>query len=602
MLARIYLEGAGVDQDYKKAVEYFTLAATYGDAESLYELGMCHLLGQGVARDEVRAFEHFGVAARKSESSLNYLLKHANEGNAEASYQAGQLFECGEGVKRDFEKAWDYYRKAERLAKAQFALGRLCENRPISCFDNASDIKKCYEDALFWYERAKNQEYNGAAQAIERVTTILQTISAHIKKLGRGPALKGNFLLQKVFAQLHATDLAPDVFYWYAHICEKLSATTSEVIQSAACTLLLELGKFPKQSKLAREVVQLTAVILERDYFCEGPQDPKNEEKRLASLQQLCSDVKLIDHCNKIEDISKRSLRRNDVYVADYRIRLFNSQFKNAEVACADEVFDAAVEGILKLYDECEKAGDITQEMLKDDEWKVLDGSRMKLCSFLNQHRADARSRNRIVRILPILANKLDSKIRASVLATWAAAGHHCATRAQAETYMFYIANVTDAASLDSDNSGLEMRIALCLAKLRRNCLQTQLKCRGALELLHQQAYWEKRLGMTLGLVGDAESYSDIWAWLTVNPVYRFMSDEAMLAEVLHLYAADDMVACIVEEANKLQKSCLPAISITQHFERMPGGLELLAKLYDEDYKLTAEGAKILLYHFGYLD
>lgn len=79
------------------------------------------------------------------------------------------------------------------------------------------------------------------------------------------------------------------------------------------------------------------------------------------------------------------------------------------------------------------------------------------------------------------------------------------------------------------------------------------------------------------------------------------MAADQIIAEVLKLYTEDFMINCIVEEANKLPKeSRIPFNVIVKYFlDHTVGKPEV--PLFDED-KLTRNGAKALLYHFGYLE
>ena len=45
-----YFYGKGVEQDYAKAVEYYTLAAEQGEPAGLFGLGECCYLGQGLEK------------------------------------------------------------------------------------------------------------------------------------------------------------------------------------------------------------------------------------------------------------------------------------------------------------------------------------------------------------------------------------------------------------------------------------------------------------------------------------------------------------------------------------------------------------------------
>ena len=83
-LANSYRKGIGVNQDYKTAVKWFTLAAEQGNAEAQYNLGIMHSFGLGVVPDYQPAVKWYTLAAE--------------QGNALAQYNLGLLYYLGKGV------------------------------------------------------------------------------------------------------------------------------------------------------------------------------------------------------------------------------------------------------------------------------------------------------------------------------------------------------------------------------------------------------------------------------------------------------------------------------------------------------------------------
>ena len=67
MLAKIYLNGEGVTQDYKEAVKWYLLAAEQGSASAQYNLGVMYDNGEGVIQDYVRAHMWFNLVTSKGE-------------------------------------------------------------------------------------------------------------------------------------------------------------------------------------------------------------------------------------------------------------------------------------------------------------------------------------------------------------------------------------------------------------------------------------------------------------------------------------------------------------------------------------------------------
>ena len=65
-LGKNYYDGKnGVNQDYAKAVEYYTRAAQQGHAAAQCGLGFCYKNGEGVTQDYKKAAEWFTKAANQ---------------------------------------------------------------------------------------------------------------------------------------------------------------------------------------------------------------------------------------------------------------------------------------------------------------------------------------------------------------------------------------------------------------------------------------------------------------------------------------------------------------------------------------------------------
>ena len=116
------------------AHDYFKAAAGQGDANGLYNLGMCHLRGLGTPQDDQSAFNCFRSAAEKEhpeainniglffregrvvekdlELSAKWFEKSASYDNAYGQFNFALALQSGEGVAKDEERA------AKLLARA----------------------------------------------------------------------------------------------------------------------------------------------------------------------------------------------------------------------------------------------------------------------------------------------------------------------------------------------------------------------------------------------------------------------------------------------------------------------------------------------------
>ena len=93
-----------IDKAFSEALGYFKQAAGRGDANGLYNLGMCHARGFGTPRNDEKAFDCFRNAAEK--------------GHPEAINNIGWFFREGRIVKKDLELAMKWFRKSAEYRNA----------------------------------------------------------------------------------------------------------------------------------------------------------------------------------------------------------------------------------------------------------------------------------------------------------------------------------------------------------------------------------------------------------------------------------------------------------------------------------------------------
>jgi len=90
-----YANGAGVAQDWEKAMSWFERAANRGIASAQWRLGLGYVRGIGLDRDNAKAVAWFKRAA--------------NQGHIGAQRALGDLYFTGVGVRQDYVRAYVWY-------------------------------------------------------------------------------------------------------------------------------------------------------------------------------------------------------------------------------------------------------------------------------------------------------------------------------------------------------------------------------------------------------------------------------------------------------------------------------------------------------------
>ncbi|GAB6022354.1 Protein sel-1 1 [Chamberlinius hualienensis] len=100
-LGKMYLEGSSaVKQDNETAFKYFKKAADMGNAVGQSGLGLIYLYGKGVEKDYSKAFKYFAQAAE--------------QGWVDGQLQLGNMYFSGLGIRRDYKMAIKYFTLASQ--------------------------------------------------------------------------------------------------------------------------------------------------------------------------------------------------------------------------------------------------------------------------------------------------------------------------------------------------------------------------------------------------------------------------------------------------------------------------------------------------------
>ncbi|HEV8552721.1 MAG TPA: tetratricopeptide repeat-containing serine protease family protein [Casimicrobiaceae bacterium] len=148
-LGVMYANGEGVSKDAAKAVEWYQKAATQGDADAQLNLGAMYLRGEGVPKEVAKAVEWY--------------QKAATQGNADAQHKLGWMYFYGEGVPTDAAKAVECWQKAAAQGNVR------AQNMLALSYEIGQGVPKDAAKAVEWYQKAAAQGNVGAQYNLGRL-------------------------------------------------------------------------------------------------------------------------------------------------------------------------------------------------------------------------------------------------------------------------------------------------------------------------------------------------------------------------------------------------------------------------------------------------
>ncbi|AIK96287.1 hypothetical protein ID47_05350 [Candidatus Paracaedibacter acanthamoebae] len=597
-LAQAYYYGNGLPLNIDEGINWFKRAAENHHAPAQLFLARLYEKGEHVVQDSTQACEWYDKALQQGEEKALIGLKAlAQNGSIEACYALGQAFEKGQGVAQDLLQARQWYEGAtlQNHAPSLYALGALTEDGRDQSFNKAEEILALYQKAYTYYDQAQHLSHPQATFALWRVAQTRDSL-----KDIKTPELRRNLLLKKLQTALPAS-LSPDVLYKVAYLAEIIRLGFQEGPQEALFQALYDLGHFPRHSYQSRAVLDMLIHLINSEEFNADALDEQEDNFRLTALGRICRGIHLIKEPSSLiaPDQLPPRLRVASDGIRDVRVEVFNCLFKQDQATSHWPAFEQSIHRLLGYFDQGVIAGKITAEMLYDEEFDE-HGTRKALEDLLRGGkvgRPSARFANRLIQIEPLIL-QLDEGTRFAQLSSWALAGLHCSTRAEKETYDFYVRYMSEGQNLDREELSLEMRIALSLADLRKQLI-SRLVPMDEVERLHQVAYLEKKAGPLLAVVGDAEAFQDRYE-IIVKTVYKSLSPEDILKHVQAHYTVDSIANFLAETINRGTR--LSYTHLAHAFEERKSGISL-AEFYDEEITtFTPQGAKALLYSTGYFE
>ena len=132
-------------------INYWYQKATGNNSKvALYNLGKHYELGQGVYKNEIRAFYFY--------------KKLADKGFIDAQYKVGNCYDHGIGVDVDKVKAFNLYEAAAKKGN------RDSQKNLALLYEQGEGTKKSTANAIYWYKKAVK---NGCQDAKENLNHLL---------------------------------------------------------------------------------------------------------------------------------------------------------------------------------------------------------------------------------------------------------------------------------------------------------------------------------------------------------------------------------------------------------------------------------------------
>ena len=143
-LGWMYYQGLGVEQDYTKALDYFTMEAEWGYRPARRMLGWMHEKALGVKQDYTKA--------------IFWYQKAAYQEDPKAQNRLGCLYFKGLGVEKNYDMALFWYRKADELKNAE------ARNNLGLMYRYGLGVEQDHTKALSWFYKSAFWNNNAAAQ------------------------------------------------------------------------------------------------------------------------------------------------------------------------------------------------------------------------------------------------------------------------------------------------------------------------------------------------------------------------------------------------------------------------------------------------------
>ncbi|MBW7573152.1 MobP3 family relaxase [Caproiciproducens faecalis] len=162
-LGRMEYVGEGIPRDNGKAYQWFRLSADGGHIHSNYRLGKIYYAGEGIQQDYAMAESYYRTAANGKDKYAYYAL--------------GKMFDTGIGAEQNYKTAAEWYTKAsmEDVSYADYRLAQM--------YNNGQGVEKDDELAGALFKKALNEFIEQDKQQPD-VDTEFRVANMFLKGLG----------------------------------------------------------------------------------------------------------------------------------------------------------------------------------------------------------------------------------------------------------------------------------------------------------------------------------------------------------------------------------------------------------------------------------
>ncbi len=180
LMAYLYAEGKLVPKDKKKSLALYQQAAEQGNISALLNLGILYYTGDGVSKDINKALDYFNkvsltqkpivgrylgdiYSTEKSlidyDKAFSYYRQGAQRNDLGSYHALAQMYQKGQGVPTDMGNAIKYYQYAasQNFAPSQYILGII--------YANGEGVPRDKLTAYAWLSLAANQQLKVAEDA-----------------------------------------------------------------------------------------------------------------------------------------------------------------------------------------------------------------------------------------------------------------------------------------------------------------------------------------------------------------------------------------------------------------------------------------------------